>query len=103
MDGDRSARLRLTTLDGTVLPSVTFFISNDDFGFVPGGSYAFPDGRFVMNITGYRPGTSVQIERSTDLRYWEYWRGWTTPDSLIIDDDSSTSGIKQQFYRLISQ
>ena len=103
LDGDRSARLRLTTLDGTVLPSVTFFISNDDLGFVPGGSYAFPDARFVMNITGYRPGTSVQIERSTDLRTWEYWRDWiTTPNSKIIDYETPTASGTRWFYRLVA-
>ena len=54
-----------------------------------------------MNITGYRPGTSVQIERSTDLRSWEYWRDWTTPDSQIIDYDSLTENGARRFYRLV--
>jgi hypothetical protein len=103
LESDRTVRLRLTTLDGTVLPSVTFFILNDDLGFVPGGSYAFPSGRFLINPTGYRNGGTVQVERSTDLRTWEYWRDWiTTPNSKIIDYETPTASGTRWFYRLVA-
>lgn len=100
LDGERTVRLRLTTPDGTVLPSVTFVISNDDLGFVPGLSYAFPHGRFLMNITGNRARGNVLIQRSTDPRYWE---DWMMPGSQtqIIDNDYLVQDGPRMFYRLV--
>jgi len=96
LDDDRTVRLRLTALDGRVLRSVIFAISNDDFGFLPEGSYAFSNGR----LTGYRTQISFRIQRSTDLLYWE---DWTTPPSAaqIVDYEASTESGRRQFYRLV--
>lgn len=102
IDDDHRVKLRLTTPAGSSLPAVSFTIQNDDLGFVPGGSYSFPNGRFIMKATGFRHRTNVRIQRSTDLRQWEDWT-WVGNDSQVIDFDASTSGIKQQFYRLISE
>jgi uncharacterized delta-60 repeat protein len=101
LDDDRSVKLRLTTPAGSSSPAVSLTIQNDDLGFVPGGSYSFPNGRFIMNLTGFRHRTNVRIQRSTDLRQWEEWTGLGS-DSQVMDYEASTTGQKQQFYRLIS-
>ena len=101
-DGDHSVKLRLASPGGSDLPAVSFMIRNDDLGFTPGGSYSFPNGRFIMNVTGFRNRTNVRIQRSTDLRQWEEWTTLGN-DSQVMDSEASTSGNKQQFYRLISE
>ncbi len=99
LDADRTVRLSLTARDGAVLPSVTFIIVNDEIGFLPGGSYAFPNGRFLMNITGTRTRANINLQRSTDMQYWEDWRA---AESQIIDSESfSQYGAPRMFYRLI--
>ncbi|MSU64499.1 MAG: hypothetical protein EXS31_19275, partial [Pedosphaera sp.] len=99
-DGDRTVRLRVTLPNGESLPAASFTILNDDLGFVPGGSYAFPNGRFLMNVTGNFTRTNVRIEASTDLREWWEWMQMPL-DSQVINRDAS-SGM-QLFYRLVSE
>src|SRR4029079_7192511 len=88
LDDNHSVKLGLTTPAGSSLPAVSFNTQNDDLGFVPGDSYSFPNGRFIMNVTGFRHRANVRIQRSTDLRQWE---DWTTlgNDSQVMDLDAS--------------
>jgi hypothetical protein len=98
-DGDRTVRLRMTLPNGASLPAASFTILNDDLGFVPGGSFAFPNGRFLMNVTGNFTRTNVRIEISSDLHGWGEW-GQMPNDSQVINFDASSD--KQLFYRLVS-
>jgi hypothetical protein len=98
LDGDRTARLRVTLPNGVSLPAASFTILNDDLGFVPGGSFAFPNGRFLMNVTGNFTRTNVRIEISNDLRGWGEL-GQMPFDSQIINLNASSD--KQLFYRLV--
>ncbi|MSU62764.1 MAG: hypothetical protein EXS31_10270 [Pedosphaera sp.] len=99
-DGDRTVRLRVMLPNGESLPAVSFTILNDDLGFVPGGSYAFPNGRFLMNVTGNLTRTNVRIEVSTNLRDWGEWMQMPN-DSQVINRDASSD--TQLFYRLVSE
>lgn len=94
-DGFRTLRLRLTTPEGTVLPTATVTIANDDLGFA--ASHAFANGRYLINLTGQRSGTTYRLQRSTDLLYWEEWT--TTRIPQVIDDPFV--GGPRQFYRLV--
>ena len=98
LDGDRTVRLRVTLPNGASLPAASFRILNDDLGFVPGGSFAFPNRRFLMNVTGNFTRTNVRIEISSDLIGWGEW-GQMPNDSQVIFDAFSD---KQLFYRLVS-
>ena len=84
--------------NGALLPATSFTILNDDLGFVPGGLFAFPNGRFLMNVTGNFAHTNVRIEISNDLLGWGEW-GQMPNDSQVIFDASSD---KQLFFRLVS-
>ena len=100
LDGDRSVRLRVTLPNGALLPATSFTILNDDLGFVPGGSFAFPNGRFLMNVTGNFTRTNVRIEISSDLLGWGEWQQMPN-DLQVINLDAPND--KQLFYRLVSE
>jgi hypothetical protein len=99
LDGDRTVRLRVTIPNGASLPAASFTILNDELGFVPGDSFTFPNGRFLMNVTGNFARTNVRIEISSDLVGWGEW-GQMPNDSQVINFDGSSD--KQLFYRLVS-
>jgi hypothetical protein len=90
-DGDRTVRLRVTLPNGASLPAASFTILNDDL--------AFPNGRFLMNVTGNFTRTNVRIEISSDLLGWGEWEQMPN-DSQVINFDGSSD--KQLFYRLVS-
>jgi hypothetical protein len=78
-------------------------ILNDDLGFLPGTRRAFPNGRVLMDCTGYHAHSYVRCS-SNDLRNWDdlpsYGPGPWDLRLGIADRDAATGA--PSFYRLAS-
>ncbi|HRI12975.1 MAG TPA: Calx-beta domain-containing protein [Verrucomicrobiota bacterium] len=98
-DADRTVRLRFTTAEGKPLPEVEVTILNDELGFVPGGFRALANGRFLVELTGFRGRSGVGVERSRDLRSWDYFE--RLRDGATLLDLESGSGLPY-LYRVVS-